>query len=129
MNALNSSEEKYTPAAIYYGDSDCVEYVRGDGLLIYERIDPFLTLVHDATGDNLIGFKLKGFRHLVSRVTAVRLTDKQFLALASALEAIVTDLGDEIFADTRRHYAYSRAYQLAANDNVALMGDGIPLAA
>ena len=56
----NASGDAYAPAAIYHVDSDCVEYVRNDGLLLYERIDPFLTLVFDNTGENLGRFQAQG---------------------------------------------------------------------
>jgi len=52
----------YEPVALYYVDSDCVEYVKEDTFCIYERIDGFLTLIFDETKINLIGFKLKGFK-------------------------------------------------------------------
>jgi len=111
----------YQPAAIYHSDSDCVEYIKGDGYCIYERIDSRLTLIKDATGHNLIGFKLKGFRNTFERLkTTFDLSDKQFLSLMSAIEAIYSSFGDSVFADERRVAAYKAAYQLAANDNVLL---------
>lgn len=111
----------YTPAAIFYADSDCVEYVKEDGYNIYERIDGHLTLIKDSTGHNLIGFKLKGFRNMFERLKpSLDLSDKQFLLIITAIEAFYTEVGHTVF-DEKRRAAYKAAYQLAANDNVKLL--------
>ena len=113
----------YAPAAIYSFDADCVEYVRSDSFAIYERIDARLTLVKDATGHNLIGFKIKGFRNTFERLKSIHdLSDGQFVPLISAIEAIYTEMGEQIFGDPRIKAAYHAAFQLAANDNVKLTG-------
>jgi hypothetical protein len=113
----------YAPAAIYSYDADCVEYVRSDSFAIYERIDARLTLVKDATGHTLIGFKIKGFRNTFERLKATfDLSDGQFVPLVSAIEAIYTEMGDRIFSDPKVKAAYHAAFQLAANDNVTLTG-------
>jgi hypothetical protein len=39
-----------------------------------------------------------------------------------AIEAICTELGDELFADDERTRCYKAARKLAANDNVKLYG-------
>lgn len=117
-----SSSDRYTAGAIYYVDSDCVEYVREDSILIYDRVDPFLTLIYDSTGDTLVGFKLKGFRNLFSRLgISLSLSNDKFLQLTTALEAVITNLGNQLFADdAERQEAYRRAYTLASNENVRL---------
>jgi regulatory protein YycI of two-component signal transduction system YycFG len=110
----------YERAAIYHGDSDCVEYVQYDGFVMYERVDGFLTLVKDAT-DNLVGFKLKGFRNMVERLKpSLELSDKQFLSLISAIEVLYSHVGDALIKDEKRAAGYRAAYLLAANDNVRL---------
>lgn len=121
---------QYRPAAIYSFDADCVEYVKGDVFCFYERIDSRLTLIKDATGNNLIGFKIKGFRNTFERLKAAHdLSDRQFVSMISALEAIYTEIGDQLTADPRVKAAYQAAYQLAANDNVKLESYGFAQAA
>ncbi len=113
----------YTPAAIYSFDADCVEYVRSDSFAMYERIDARLTLIKDATGHNLIGFKIKGFRNTFERLKSMHdLSDGQFIPMISAIEAIYTEMADQIFADPKIKAAYHAAFQLASNDNVKLAG-------
>jgi hypothetical protein len=118
---------RYQPVALYYHDSDCVEYVREDSLAIYDRVDMFLTLIYDRTGLNLIGFKLKGFKHLFTQalMPAYRLNEEQFVSLVSAIEAICTLLGEQLFADEKRAYAYKAARKIADNDNVRLHDAGL----
>jgi hypothetical protein len=119
----------YERAAIYSYDADCVEYVRTDSFCLYERIDSRLTLIKDATGHNLIGFKIKGFRMTFERLRAAHdLSDRQFVTLVSAFEDIYTEIGEAITGDPRVKAAYQAAYRLAANDNVTLSGGMAPLA-
>jgi hypothetical protein len=122
---------KYVPRAVFFVDSDCVEYVKTDSFCIYDRVDGFLTLIFDKTGLILTGFKLKGFKHVFDKHlrSLYKLHDMQFVDLVSAIEHMFTELGDEVFAekDGRRIRAYKAALSLAANDNVKL--DGIFLKA
>lgn len=130
MITAEKIQDTYSKAAIYYNDSDCVEYVRNDQFCIYERVDGFLTLVQDGAG-NLIGFKLKGFRNVFTRLqkTTTKLSEGHFLPLISAIENVCAELGDAMFdEDPKRAKAYRAAYELAANDNVRLQ-DGILQAA
>jgi hypothetical protein len=118
-HADSESVGAYVPAAIFFRDSDCVEYVKVDGLCLYERVDEFLTLIKNPHDGELIGFKLKGFRNTFHKlVPALELSDRQFLSLVSVIEQIFSELGNEIFGE--RKAAYRAAYQLAANDNVRL---------
>lgn len=111
----------YEPAAIYYGDSDCLEYVREDNFCIYERVDEYLTLIKDAESNDLVGFKLKGFKNRIHKLKPqLELNDRQFLYVMSAIENICSELGDLLFADVNRSNAYKAAYKLADNDNVKL---------
>lgn len=120
----------YTRAAIYSHDSDCVEYVQKDVFCLYERIDARLTLIKDSTGHNLIGFKIKGFHGTFQHLRAAYdLSDRQYVSLVAAFEAIYTEIGEELTRDSRIRAAYQAAYQLAANDNVQLSGLGLKLAA
>ncbi len=112
----------YVPAAIFFRDSDCVEYIKHDALCLYERVDEFLTLIKAPDGSELVGFKLKGFRNTFQKLMpALELSDRQFLPLVSVIEKIFTSLGDAVFKENgKRHAAYQAAYRLASNDNVRL---------
>lgn len=93
---------------------------------VYERVDGFLTLIFDETKINLIGFKLKGFKCIFEKhlKPLFELHDKQFIDLVSAIEAVFTDAGNQIFSvgDEARARAYKAALKLAHNDNVRLYG-------
>ena len=120
----------YERAAIFYHDSDCVEYVKLDGYCVYERVDAFLTLIKDATGHNLVGFKLKGFGNMFEKLKShLKLSDNHFLALVSVIEKACTIAGEDLFKDEKRKAAYQAAYQLAANDNVFLNESELAMAA
>ena len=118
----------YKPAAVYFLNSDCVEYVKEDSLCVYERVDGFLTLILDETKFNLIGFKLKGFKYIFEKHVKplLELNDSQFIELVSVIEAMFTRIGDEVFAggedDDERRRGYKAAIKLASHDNVKLSG-------
>ena len=112
----------YVPTAVYFSDSDCVEYVKEDSFTVYDRVDEFLTLIYDETKIRLIGFKLKGFKYFYQThlKPLYALNDNQFLALVPILEAVCKEIGDQLIADDERVRAYKAAMKLAANDNVRL---------
>ena len=118
--------ESYKPVAVYFLDSDCVEYVKEDAFCVYERVDSFLTLIFDETKYNLVGFKLKGFKYVFEKhlKPLFKLNDSQFIDLVSVIEAVFTHIGDEIFAEDEeeRKLAYKAAIKLATNDHVKLSG-------
>jgi hypothetical protein len=126
MNGEPELGTPYKPVAVYFLDSDCVEYVKEDAFCIYERVDDFLTLVFDETKINLVGFKLKGFKYVFDKhlKPLFKLHDDQFIDLVSAIEVVFTQVGDKMFADgnEERVRAYKAALKLAANDNVKLSG-------
>lgn len=112
----------YVPQATYFHDSDCVEYVKRDSLLVYDRVDEFLTLIYDGTGKQLVGFKLKGFKNIFTKQIDAkhRLSTSQFLDLVPVIETICQVIGDQLDGDDDRKQSYRAAKDLAANDNVAL---------
>ena len=116
----------YKPVAVYFLDSDCVEYVKEDAFCVYERVDSFLTLIFDETKFNLIGFKLKGFKYVFEQhmKPLFKLNNSQFIDLVSVIEVVFTQIGDKIFSenDEERKRAYKVAIKLAATDNVKLSG-------
>lgn len=121
----------FVPAAVYFSDSDCVEYVKEDSFCVYDRVDRFLTLIFDSTKINLVGFKLKGFKYIFNThmKPIFKLNDEQFLELASVIEALCTEIGESLFHDEKVASAYRAARKLAANDNVRLRNDALPKAA
>jgi hypothetical protein len=127
------SNEVYVRQAVYFMDSDCVEYVQEDALHVFDRVDNFLTLIYDETCLTLVGFKLKGFQYVFNThlKPLFKLHDEQFIDLVSAIEAYFTDIGNEVFAlgDQKRANAYKAALKLAANDSVRLSGALFKMAA
>lgn len=116
-NAFDAAiAEEFTPGALYYDCMDYVEYVANNGVSIADRIDGYLTLLWDASGDDLYGFRIKGFQHLFNTrlKDLYNFNDKDFLPMISVIEAIVEQLGHELIRDNQRHQAYRRAYRLAA---------------
>ena len=123
--------DRYEPVAVYYHDSDCVEYVREDAFVIYDRVDEFLTLIHDRTGHQLLGFKLKGFKYIfMEKLEPIyRLNESQFLTLVSAIEAICSIVGGNLFEDERRAAAYQAARKMAQDYRAELRHFNFEMAA
>lgn len=94
---IGSLAGTYVPVAVYFSDSDCVEYVKEDALCVYDRVDDFLTLITDDSGRNVIGFKLKGFSKAVKAVLGENGTEDQFLEIIQVIESVCKNLGDELF--------------------------------
>ena len=110
----------YTPKAVYYEASDSLEYVRRDEPALYRRVDEYLTLILDLEHRNLLGFKLKGFRHLYNAYLKPKynLIDNQFLSLINVLESAMSIEGDALFEKTERQTAYRCALEIASEDDV-----------
>lgn len=123
--ALN---EPYRPCAVYFDDSDCIEYVKEDGFAVYERVDDFLTLIFDKTKIRLIGFKLKGFKCVFNEQLKplYELNDQNFVEIVSVIEAVCSKVGDCLFADDYRSRAYKAAHKMAIDDNVKLSYEFVP---
>ena len=113
---------EYRPKAVYFHDSDLVEYVKEDLFVIYDRVDEFLTLIYDRTQKFAVGFKLKGFEFLLTKALKpqYRLSEEQFVSLVSAIEAIAQLIGEDLYKDEERQRCYRAALKIAANDNVFL---------
>jgi hypothetical protein len=110
----------YTPRALYYRESDSVEYIRKDVPTVHRRIDEYLTLVLSMRERKLIGFKLKGFRHFYLNTYRFRHDSKEshFLYMIQVLEEAMTYLGDDILCQDDRREAYRQASEIAQEDNV-----------
>ena len=114
---------QYQPKALYFKESDIVEYVRKDAPCVHERIDEALTLVLDLYSNKPIGFTLKGFKNLYWKHLKPKynITENEFLNLTVALEEALGLLGDEVFGDRRK--AYDSALEIAHRDSVRLQED------
>ena len=109
----------YRASAIYLEESDCLEYVRSDVPTVYRRIDEFLTLIVTMDAREPIGFTLKGFRNFYIRKYAQKAHAPEFRNVVRLIEAIVGELGDEIFNESKRT-AYRQAIEIAKDDQVQL---------
>jgi hypothetical protein len=126
QSELASLAGSYTPIAVYYLDSDCVEYVKHDSLTVYDRIDDYLTLIKDETQLQVIGFKLKGFSCIIRDIMGENATREQFLVLVQVLEKVCSAIGDELFKDAERQQAYAAAKKIARDDQPCLDKAVIP---
>jgi hypothetical protein len=110
----------YKSTAIYYADSDSVEYIREDVLAVHDRVDSFLTLIYDMKNrDRLIGFCLKGFKHFYLKDNVHSDVGGDFISGVQVIERALTRLGDQVF-DEQRKSAYTRAMRMALDDRVAI---------
>lgn len=112
----------YQPRAVYYSQSDSVEYLRKDVPTVYRRIDECLTLILSMRERNVIGLKIKGFRHfyLSNIKPKYNFEEKHFLYLIYVLEEAMTCIGEEILSHEDRREAYRLASEIAQEDNVIL---------
>lgn len=113
---------KYTPKALYYEDADSLEYVREDCPQVHRRIDDFLTLILRMDSRKPIGFKIKGFKNFYLKSIRPKYGPSrlEFLRLKVVLEDVMTELGNEIFADSPKNEAYRIASEIAETDQVIL---------
>jgi hypothetical protein len=98
-----------SPRRDRYSSSFCRAIFRG--LCRGDGSAGFLTLIKDADDHTLVGFKLKGFRHTINKLSpAIELSDHQFLVLVSVIEKIFTSIGASVFKeDGKRKAAYQAA--------------------
>jgi hypothetical protein len=110
----------YCPAAIFYEESDSLEYVRRDVPCVYRRIDMFLTLILSMSDRTILGFRLKGFKHLYLHRFQAKIRDKkiEFPLLVSVLEEVMSELGSKVFDEQERLSAYAEAKNIAEQDRV-----------
>lgn len=113
------ASKDYEPAAIYYEESDSLEYLRVSSPAVYRRIDTVLTLVLSMEDRSLVGFKLKGFKNFYIRNLKSRLGSNcpQFIELVDVLQEFTKTLGEQVFEE-KQLSAYKSALEMAATDNV-----------
>ena len=117
---------KYRAKAIYYEQSDSLEYVRRDTPTVYRRIDEQLTLILDMDSREPMGFKFKGYRHFFLRHLQGKydLDEQHFLKLIDVLQKALSVGGDAIFDAVERQSAYRQALEIAREDDVLV--DDLP---
>jgi hypothetical protein len=109
----------YEPTAIYYEDSDSLEYLRVSAPAVYRRIDPMLTLVLSLNDRSIVGFKLKGFKNFYIRHVQNKFGTRSpaFIELVDLLQEVTSTLGNEVFEERQKN-AYASALEMAAEDKV-----------
>ena len=112
---------QYERSAIYYEQSDLLEYLREDRPTHIHRVDELLTLVYDLYDDSkLLGFRLKGFKSFYYNTVLTQASSSKpdFFNLVAVLEAAISATGDEVLDQVE--LAYEAAKGIAAQDNVQL---------
>lgn len=118
----NTRVGAFEKQANYFYDMDYVEYVTKDCPSVSERIDEYLTIIWDLHRTEIVGFKLKGFRHFFNtRLKPVYdLNDELFLQLSSALEILVSGMGEQVVEDAKRKWAYHAAHKVAEQNDAKI---------
>ncbi len=107
---------EFRPMARYFGPIDAMIYVRDDVSYRADRVDPFLTVLWHPTEDRLVGVKLKGFRFLFERLSAVapEVSTNDFLPLVKALEiALAAGVGEVLTDGLEKKLQRDRKYEQA----------------
>ncbi len=118
-------QDSFVPCALYFDCMDYVEYIANDSTYIADRIDKHLTVLLDSTQNDVVGFRIKGFKALFNKhlKPLYDLTDKDFLPIIAVVTALIEELGDELLhGDAKRHRAYKKVLRLA-NDSKAALSD------
>jgi hypothetical protein len=118
--------QDFVKSAVYNEEMDFLEYVSKNDVTVSDRVDGFLTVMWNYDQDEIVGFRLKGFRCIFNDIIKPlsKLKDEDFDPLVEALEKIFTKLGDEIFSNQSnedyRVKAYKSALHLIKSDKVDL---------
>jgi hypothetical protein len=119
-DVVGHDDKPYAARAVYYEHADSLEYVRQDEPAVYRRVDEHLTLVLHMKTRRLMGFKLKGFRHLYLTYLQPKyhLEHQHYLKLINVLEDAMSLRANAIFTETERRSAYQEALEIAGEDDV-----------
>lgn len=114
---------KYEACALYFEESDILEYVRVDVPSFDRRVDESLTIVLSLQERQPIGFCLKGFKNFYLRHLQAKhdLGEKHFLLMIDVLQDLMTVNGDAIFGAVEKSSAYRQALEIAQTDNVKVV--------
>ncbi len=114
----------FAPVALYFHESDLVEYVREDACCVYKRIDETLTLALEMDSRLPVGFRIKGFRNLCDKILKSHgVGGEHFIQLVAVIEKITLEAGNRLFPDALR--GYKAAEDIARADNVTLVLDDL----
>lgn len=113
----------YEPCALYFEDSDVLEYVRADVPSFDRRVDESLTIVLSLQDRKPIGFCLKGFKNFYLRHLRSKhdVNDRHFLMMIDVLQDLMTVNGHAIFDAVETSSAYRQALEIAQADNVRVV--------
>ena len=124
-----SASGQFKNVASYFHDLDYVEYQTVDKTTVSERVDEFLTIIRVDKSNEICGFRFKGFKARINASLAPlrQLQDSDFLRIATVIEVLVKEIGDDLFTNDDRAGAYKAAYRLVKDHDVTL--PEMPLAA
>ncbi len=113
------ASKEYEPTAIYYEDSDSLEYLRVAVPTIYRRIDEHLSLILSMKDRTLVGFKVKGFKNFYLRSIKPKYREScpEFVELVELIQELTEKMGGNFF-EKRQKEAYLSALEMAAQDKV-----------
>ncbi|MEC5324761.1 hypothetical protein [Aurantimonas sp. A3-2-R12] len=119
MDQDHDWQRPFVASAMYFEDSDSLEYVSEDGPCIFRRVDEMLTLMISVGDRRPIGIQLKGFKNFYLRNLRSKysLDKKNFLALTCALEEAMNSIGAETFKENQLE-SYALALNIAERDSV-----------
>ena len=120
VHSHRGSEMSYLPGAVYFEDSDSVEYVRRDVPCVYRRIDELLTLILDFDSREPLGFQLKGFKHYYLKAVGTAPENNDFIHVIELLQFAVTKIGNNVFGREDLISGYERALHIADEDKVRM---------
>lgn len=107
----------FETCAFYLSSMDYLEFITVDKTTVDRRVDEFLTLIFDASLENLVGFKLKGLKyHFNKQVKDIlqQEANSDFVLLVLILETIMESIGPE-FCNGINKNAYEDAKRFASN--------------
>lgn len=138
MNELNKFTKEafgaefsgeFSTYASYERSMDYVEYLQSSEIVVSRRIDEYLTLILNQSRTEVVGFRLKGYKHLFNEKlkTLMDLDDSDFVHLVAVFEAMILEQGPDFVKDQNKRDAYSSAYKMAKQSNAKITD--VPLAA
>ena len=114
---VRQAQPKFLGRARYHPAMDMMLYLTRDEEYVAERVDHYLTLLWEGReGGDLIGLKLKGFRHIFLTIKAENpvIGEAHFLPLITVLQEFLTSgHAREIMDDPARKAKYDQAVELA----------------
>lgn len=115
VNILDGVPVSYQASAVYYDDSDSLEFIALDVPAVYRRVDDLLTLILAMDSRKPIGFKIKGFRNFCNKHLKIEYgrDNRNFIQLVRVVEIAMSQFGDVLFVEEKRRRAYQDALNLS----------------